>query len=346
MMFLGNPLREWAIAAAWMGGGWLVGRWVFHYVFGGLKGLASRTRSDLDDVLLGRTEQPLALAIVLLGSWFGYDHLHFGTGTDAFVGHVFEVAVGLNVTWLLARITDSLVGRFLQRLSDRSGSKMMGTVAPILQKTLRSAVWILGTIMALNNAGYNVGALLAGVGIGGLAMAMAAKDFVSNIFGGIAIFIDKPFVVGDRIQMGSVEGVVEEIGIRSTRLRNPEGRLVTVPNHKFTDSLVENISAQPSRQRHLALTVPVAMSAGELERVEAALAAVARPVAVRMVGFAPAEVRYTATYELPPAGAPAAPASPASPAAPAAPAAPSAGAVHAALLERLLALGVEGLRAE
>jgi small-conductance mechanosensitive channel len=128
--------------------------------------------------------------------------------------------------------------------------------------------------------------------------------------------------------MGSVEGVVEEIGIRSTRLRNPEGRLVTVPNHKFTDSLVENISAQPSLQRHLALTVPVAMSAGELERVEAALAAVARPVAVRMVGFAPAEVRYTATYELPAA------------------AAPSPEGVHAALLERLLSLGVEGLRAE
>ena len=87
------------------------------------------------------------------------------------------------------------------------------------------------------------------------------------------------------------------------------------------------------------------MSAGELERVEAALAAVARPVAVRMVGFAPAEVRYTATYELP-AAASASPASPASPAAPAAPAAPTAEAVHAALLERLLALGVEGLRAE
>ena len=76
---------------------------------------------------------------------------------------------------------------------------MMDQFAPILQKGLRSGIWVFGLIMALNNAGYDVGALLAGVGIGGLALAMAAKDFVSNIFGGITIFADKPFKVGDSV---------------------------------------------------------------------------------------------------------------------------------------------------
>ena len=327
-MFLGNPLSEWAIALAWMGGGWVLARWVFHMVMGALKGWASKTRTDLDDVLLGQTEQPIALGIILLGSWFGYDHLHFGSGTDAFVGHVFEVAVGLNLTWLAARISDSLVGQFLRRLSDRSESKMMGTIAPILRKTLRSTVWILGSIMALNNAGYNVGALLAGVGIGGLAMAMAAKDFVSNIFGGIAIFIDKPFVVGDRIILGSVEGNVEEIGIRSTRLRTAAGRLVTVPNHKFTDSLVENVSAGRSRERRLSCYLPMPTADG-LARAQAAMSAVdgsTSDVRWRLVELTSDGVQYEVTYRLTPEA--------------------EEDAVHHTLLEAWQTLDIPGLRAK
>ena len=100
---------------------------------------------------------------------------------------------------------------------DEKDNAMMDQFAPILRKGLRSLIWVLGLIMALNNAGYDVGALLAGVGIGGLAMATAAKDFVSNIFGGITVFVDKPFQVGDRIQIGGYDGTIEEIGIRSTR---------------------------------------------------------------------------------------------------------------------------------
>ena len=92
----------------------------------------------------------------------------------------------------------------------------MDQFGPILRKGLRSAVWALGVIMALKNAGQDVGALLAGLGIGGLALAMAAKDFVSNIFGGITVFVDKPFRVGDRIQISGYDGNIEEIGIRFT----------------------------------------------------------------------------------------------------------------------------------
>ena len=102
--------------------------------------------------------------------------------------------------------------------------------------------------MALNNAGYDVGALLAGVGIGGIAMAMAAKDFVANIFGGITVFIDKPFRVGDRVKVSGIDGTVTEIGIRSTRIRTLQGRTVTIPNNQFTNTVVENVTAEPSRK--------------------------------------------------------------------------------------------------
>ena len=88
-------------------------------------------------------------------------------------------------------------------------------------------------ILGLNNAGYDVGAIVAGLGIGGLALALAAQDSVKNLFGGFTIFVDKPFKVKDRIKISGFDGAVEEIGIRSTRIRTLDGRMVTIPNSKF-----------------------------------------------------------------------------------------------------------------
>ena len=119
---------------------------------------------------------------------------------------------------------------------------------PVVRKGLRATIWILGILVALNNAGYNVGALLAGLGIGGLALAMAAKDTVANIFGGVTIFTDKPFKINERIKLGGFDGTITEIGIRSTRLKTLEGRVVTIPNAKFTGGMVENVSMEPSRK--------------------------------------------------------------------------------------------------
>lgn len=84
-------------------------------------------------------------------------------------------------------------------------------------------------------------------------MGLAAKDFVANIFGGITVFVDKPFVVGDRVQLDGVDGTVIEVGIRSTRIKTLAGRIVTIPNHKFTDSIVENVTAEPARKIRLDL---------------------------------------------------------------------------------------------
>jgi MscS family membrane protein len=118
--------------------------------------------------------------------------------------------------------------------------------------------------MALNNAGYDVAALIAGLGIGGLALAMAAQDTVKNVFGGFTIFTDRPFTVNERVAVAGFDGNVEEIGIRSTRIRTLAGRQVTIPNSSMADSPVENISSEPSRKVVMTLgltydTTPEAM---------------------------------------------------------------------------------------
>jgi len=251
--FLGNALENWAFALAWAIGGIIVAR-ILYKVFGRIaRKVTAKTRSNLDDLIVDKLEEPLVLALTIMALRAGYDQLSFGDSVDDFVHAAMVVAYTLNVTWGVARLVDAIIMNFFMPYTLSKESAMMDQFGPILRKGLRSAIWALGIIMALKNAGQDVGALLAGVGIGGLALAMAAKDFVSNIFGGITVFVDKPFKVGDRIQIAGYDGTIEEIGIRSTRLRTLSGRVVIIPNFKFTDSFLENVTNEPSRKISLTL---------------------------------------------------------------------------------------------
>ncbi len=249
---LDNPLLDWIIALAYILGSVVIARILYKIFSNKVKKWTAETESEIDDVLVDAVEEPICISIVLLGFWLGYSHLELES-FDQFVFKVFDIAVVLTVTWLASRILNALVGHMLGRLSEKRQESMVNDMAPILKKTLGFGVWSLGIIMALNNSGYDVGALLAGVGIGGIAMAMAAKDFVANIFGGITVFIDRPFRVGDRVKVSGIDGTVSEIGIRSTRLITLEGRTVTIPNNQFTNTVVENVTAEPSRKIRIQL---------------------------------------------------------------------------------------------
>ena len=245
--FLGIVLLEWLIALGYIVGSVIVARILYRIFKGRIKKLTEATATEIDDVIVDSIEEPLSVGVVIMGFWLGFSHLEF-FGFQEYAEKIFDISVVLTVTWLVSRILNSLISHMLTKLGENKQESMVNDLAPILKKTLGFGVWSLGLIMALNNAGYDVGALLAGVGIGGIAMAMAAKDFVANIFGGITVFIDKPFRVGDRVKVSGIDGTVIEIGIRSTRIRTLQGRTVTIPNNQFTNTVVENVTAEPSRK--------------------------------------------------------------------------------------------------
>ncbi len=267
----GNPLQEWLIAAAYIVGSVIVAKalyWVFGRFF---KRMAERTTSKLDDILIDALEEPVLLAVVIIGMWWGYDHLEFGDSLQIWMQRVFLILIAINITWLITRFIDAVISEFLVPYAEKSEGSM-DQVMPIIRKSIKALVWTLGIVLALNNAGYDVGALLAGVGIGGIALAMAAKDFVANIFGGITVFIDKPFKVGDRIEIAGYDGFVREVGIRSTRLQTLAGRVVTIPNMKFTDTTVENITMEPSRRVKTTVGLVYGSTTEQLKEAEAIMA--------------------------------------------------------------------------
>ncbi len=246
--FYYNTVSEWAIALLILLGSFVLAKLIY-WIFGNVIRRATKsTKTKVDDVIVDMLEKPVILGLTIFGLWYGIRQLVFPDTVVDWINSVYIALITLTVTWLLARLVDAIIREYLVPLTERTESDMDDQLLPVLRKGLRATIWILGIIVALNNAGYNVGALLAGIGIGGLALAMAAKDTVANIFGGITIFTDKPFKINDRVKLDGFDGTVTEIGIRSTRLKTLEGRIVTIPNAKFTDGMVENVTAEPSRK--------------------------------------------------------------------------------------------------
>lgn len=246
--YYGNTLLQWLTSLAIIGGAFLVAKLFYIITSKVIKKITSKTKTNLDDILVDMLEEPFVLFIVLVGIFWGIDRLILPKNVDEVMKHIYRFLFTINLTWLVVRVVDSLIREYIRPLASKTESDIDDHLLPILQKGSKIIIWVIGIVAALNNAGYNVGALLAGLGIGGLALAMAAKDMVSNFFGGVTVLTDKPFKIGDRIKISGYEGNITEIGLRSTRLKTLENRIVTIPNMKFTDQLVENVSQEPSRK--------------------------------------------------------------------------------------------------
>ena len=244
--FYGNSILNWAIAVGILILSFVVVKmlyWIFSNV---IRRLTSKTKTNLDDVLIDKLEKPLTYLVLILGYWISIHYLMFKEEVELVLENVAYFLLVIDVTAILSRIVDALITEIIMPISEKSDSSFDNQLIPVIQKGVRSIIWILGIIIGLDNIGFDITAMIAGLGIGGLALALAAQDSVKNIFAGIMIFLDKPFRIKDRIQVDGFDGIVEEVGLRSTRLRTLEGRIVTIPNSRFTDNSVTNVTSQPT----------------------------------------------------------------------------------------------------
>lgn len=252
-VYFGNSLGSWLFALFVILLSTTLARMVYWVILKTFKKLTAKTETHIDDMLIDILEKPLIMALMFCGIWFGLAFLHLPADTDAVISVIFEFVITLIVAWVLTRLVDVLINEYLRPLAEGSNNSLDDQILPILQKGAKVIIWAMALIICLNNAGYDVAALLAGLGIGGIALAMAAKDTIANVFGGLTILTDRPFNINDRIKISGYEGTVTDIGVRSTRLKTLEGRVVTIPNLKFAESPVENVSWEPARKITLEL---------------------------------------------------------------------------------------------
>lgn len=170
---------------------------------------------------------------------------------DTLTAILLSIAIGHLLYWMV-----DVPVKWLTDISEKTQSKLDDMLIPIIRKSLRVTIVILLLVqIAQILSDKPITSIIAGLGIGGLAIALAAQDTIKNFFGSIVLFIDKPFEKGDRIVVDGQDGPVEEVGIRSTKIRTLDGHLVTLPNGKLADMTIKNIGKRPYIRRLFNLTV-------------------------------------------------------------------------------------------
>lgn len=257
--FWGNTLENYA---------WLAGIILFGLIFKRIiskvlsillfkffKRFAAEVKGEKFVELLVR---PIELMLLFLTIYLAVNHLDYpldelilrkGTITYGFlIDKLFQIGIVFSVTWIVLRIID-FAGLVMLYKASLTESKSDDQLVPFIKESLKlisviiSVFFILGAIFKLN-----VASLIAGLGIGGLAIALAAKESLENLLGSFTIFLDKPFVVGDLIKVEGIEGTVENVGFRSTRIRTMDKSIITLPNKKMVDSAMDNLTLRSYRR--------------------------------------------------------------------------------------------------
>lgn len=236
----GNTVSHYAIALLFLIAALLGRRIVTLMIFPALEKLTAKSRSTLDNKLLPALEAPVAAFIMVVGIFASLKVLKLSAATDEALGYGSRVAFSLVIFWGMWRALSAL----LEHGAEIAQHRKLGVAAfmPWIKKSLMTLFIVLGVLLTIQSLGYDVRAILTGLGIGGLAFALAAQDTLANIFGAIVVAVDQPFKLGEVVRIQANVGAVEDVGLRSTRIRLIDGSLMIIPNKIVAGETITNLS--------------------------------------------------------------------------------------------------------
>ena len=222
-------------------------------------------------------KKPFGYLILLVSIYLAFDNMSFPAswhlvseehfGIKMILLRSFEIAFAIAFTTVIFRVVD-FGGIVMSHRANLAGTKTNDQLIPFLKEAVKVLIIILSIFISLGSIfQINVASLIAGLGIGGLAVALAAKESIENLLGSFTIFLDKPFVVGDHVKTVGIEGIVESIGFRSTRIRTLEKTCITVPNKKMVDAELDNLSMRSHRRVRFILNLDQATRPDSLKKI-------------------------------------------------------------------------------
>jgi len=225
-----------------------------------------QTPLAIDDLLAKAGSKPMGFLFPLLGFHLAAASLPMEASPGMAQGLQTGLRFfgGLLFVWFLFRLGD-VSSSYFQRKVERSEPLMNAQIIPLIRKVLRSLVCVLGGIWIIQLMGFEVSSLLAGLGIGGLAVALALQDTLANFFGSFFILIDRPFQTGDWIKVGDVEGIVQDVGFRTTKIRTFLSSMISIPNKTMADSTIDNFSRMAKRRVIQTVGVTYSTTADQME---------------------------------------------------------------------------------
>ncbi len=262
--WLGIALWQYLAVFSWILVGLILMQIFTFFLDNYVRKIAQKTTVTWDDDLVDSIEKPSGYIFLMGFYYLSYSNLQFSVSISHFLAITLEIAFSATVIWLFYSLAD-VFSKYLGVLTSKTETALDDQLIPLIRKTLRFFIVIMGVIAVLQNNGYNVASLIAGLGIGGLAVALAARETLANFFGSLTIFLDRPFKIGDWIKVGDIEGTVEEVGFRSTRVRTFYNSLVSVPNSIVANTDVDNLGLREYRRLKTVLNLTHSTSPTQME---------------------------------------------------------------------------------
>jgi MscS family membrane protein len=229
----------------------LLRRVVVHVVTAYMRRLAKHVHDTLEDAV-ERAAQPLSGLVMALVFGLGFPLLGFSDRVDAVISLAVRLLAVSSAVWLFYRQID-VISKLMAEKAEQTETRLDDQLVPLVRRTLKAFAVVIGGIFILQNLSVDVASLVAGLGLGGLAFALAAKDTLANVFGSLVIFVDRPFQIGDWVCIEKQHGTVEDVGFRTTKIRTFYNSLMTVPNSKLTATMIDNYGLREYRRINVKL---------------------------------------------------------------------------------------------
>ena len=232
-----------------------------------LGGIARRTRSRFDDELIAALEQPLQFVFIVIGLYAAIQAVELPDQVEVLLTRVVRSLIAFTIFWTLYRCVTPLSFLIDKAFGALGHSALGDSLKDFIAKLARFVVVCVGVVAILEEWQFNVGAVLGGLGLIGMAVAFGAQNLIANLFAGVTIFLDGIFEKGDWIKGGGVEGTVEDIGFRTTKIRGFDKALTTIPNDKLAGDAVINFSRMTNRRIYWKIGVEYRTSEGQLREI-------------------------------------------------------------------------------
>jgi MscS family membrane protein len=274
--FLGEPLWKYAASLIYVLLALYTAKLIDYITRVWLKRVTSRSTLGFDEVLLDLLHGPIKVVVFIVLLNIGLNIFDWSPRMRLYLSKGLIVVVAASLTYLCLKVLDLLLDIWRRRHAREADRKFNDQLFSVIRISLNTFVIVIALLVTAQNMNIDITAAIASLSIGGLAVGLAAQDTLANLFGAVAVFVDKPFRVGDQIKLDGVEGVVETVGLRSTRVRSSDGHLIAVPNKTMGNAIITNITQRPSIKTVMNFTLPQTLPTDKVRRALAILEEVYR----------------------------------------------------------------------
>lgn len=245
--FLGIPRWQYAASVVYLILAFYLSRALDWFIQNRLKHWGAKTLTEWDDILVKLADGPVKAITLVFLIHIGLELYDWPSWLEINLSRLSLIVGAIALTFIALRVIDLAIAAWRRQPKQGGDVAFNDQFVLLIGKLLKAVLILITSLTLLGNLGVDITAILGSVSVLGLAFGLAAQDSVANLFGAVAVFVDKPFKVGDRIKVGSdVDGVVEAMGLRATQVRNADGFLITLPNKSVGNNTVINVSARPS----------------------------------------------------------------------------------------------------